>query len=324
MTNLIPPIAPELILDELQGRFLCHTQKANNDIYVVNAHNSPNTLKEVGRLRELSFRSSGGGSGKSYDLDEYDFLEKPFEQLIVWNPDKNEIIGGYRFLYGADAILDDRGKPMMPMCHIFDCSQRFVDNYLPYTIELGRAFVQPQYQSYKGGLKSLYSLDNLWDGIGAMIGTCDDVRYMVGKITIYPQMQIEARYAIIFFLNHFFADQEKLFTPIKEEVVPENFCEFFTNLFSEPTLEGNFKVLLTYLKERNERMPALIKAYIELASTMKSFGTCFDDEFGNIYDTGIMIAIDDIYKKKKERYLSFYLKKQAAKLDILLNKNSIL
>lgn len=324
MINLIPPIATELILDELQGRLLSRTQKANNEIYVVNGHNAPNTLKEIGRLRELSFRNSGGGSGKAFDLDEYDFLDKPFEQLIVWNPDKNEIVGGYRFLHGQNAVLDNNGKPITPMSHIFECSQLFIDQYLPYTIELGRAFVQPQYQSYKGGLKSLYSLDNLWDGIGAMIGTSDDVRYMVGKITIYPQMQIEARYAIIFFLNHFFADKKQLFMPINEEIVPENFCDFFTKLFSASSVQDNFKILLAYLKERNEKIPALIKAYIELASTMKSFGTCFDNEFGNIYDTGIMIAIDDIYNKKKERYLSYYIKKQAAKIDILLNKNKMI
>ena len=324
MTRLIAAVSPRLITDELDGKLLCNTQKAHNQIYIVNAHNAPNTMREIGRLRELSFRRGGGGSGKSYDLDAYDSLEKPFEQLIVWNPDRREIIGGYRFLLGRNATFDDRGKPVTPMSHIFDCSQLFIDEYLPYTIELGRAFVQPKYQSYRGGLKSLYSLDNLWDGIGAMIGNYEDVRYMVGKVTIYPQMQIEARYAIIYFLNHFFADEEKLFLPINEDIVPDNFCHFFEKMFSADTLKENFKILLEYLGERNERIPALIKAYIELASTMKSFGTCFDNEFGNIYDTGIMIAIDDIYSSKKERYLSYYLQKIAAKADMLLNKNKVI
>ncbi len=324
MAKLISAIDKSLILGELEGKLLCKTQKANNEIYVINAHNAPNTIKEIGRLRELSFRDSGGGSGKSYDLDDYDFLEKPFEQLIVWNPDKNEIVGGYRFIYGKNAVMDTHGKPSTPMSHIFDCSQKFIDEYLPYTIELGRAFIQPKYQSYKGGIKSLYSLDNLWDGIGAIIGAYDDVRYLVGKITIYPQMQIEARYAIIFFLKHFFADEEKLFIPINEEIIPDNFCDFFENLFSKDNTKDNFKILLNYLKDRNEKIPALIKAYIELASTMKSFGTCFDSEFGNIYDTGIMIAIEDIYMSKKERYLSYYIQKNAAKIDMIVKKNKII
>lgn len=324
MAKLISAIDKSLILNELEGKLLCKTQKANNEIYVINAHNAPNTIKEIGRLRELSFRNSGGGSGKSYDLDDYDFLEKPSEQLIVWNPDKNEIVGGYRFIYGKNAIMGKQGKPLTPMSHIFDCSQKFINEYLPYTIELGRAFIQPKYQSYKGGIKSLYSLDNLWDGIGAIIGVYDDIRYLVGKITIYPQMQIEARYAIIFFLNHFFADNEKLFTPIKEEVIPDNFCNFFKELFSKENTRENFRILLNYLKDRNEKIPALIKAYIELASTMKSFGTCFDSEFGNIYDTGIMIAIEDIYMRKKERYLSYYINKNAAKIDMIVKKNKII
>ncbi len=324
MAKLISAIDKSLILGELDGKLLCKTQKANNEIYVINAHNAPNTIKEIGRLRELSFRNSGGGSGKSYDLDDYDFLEKPFEQLMVWNPDKNEIVGGYRFICGKNAVMDMHGKPLTPMSHIFDCSQKFIDEYLPYTIELGRAFIQPKYQSYKGGIKSLYSLDNLWDGIGAIIGAYDDVRYLVGKITIYPQMQIEARYAIIFFLKHFFADEEKLFIPINEEIIPDNFCDFFENLFSKDNTKDNFKILLNYLKDRNEKIPALIKAYIELASTMKSFGTCFDSEFGNIYDTGIMIAIEDIYMSKKERYLSYYIQKNAAKIDMIVKKNKII
>ena len=184
------------------------------DGYIVDSHNAPNTVREIGRLRELSFRNSGGGSGKSFDLDEYDSLENPFKQLIVWNPEKREIIGGYRFLCGRDATFDTEGNPIMPMSHIFRASKRYISDYLPYTIELGRAFIQPKYQSYKGGLKSLYALDNLWDGIGAMIGNNDDVKYMVGKVTIYPKMKVEARYAITFFLKYFFEDKDKLFVPI--------------------------------------------------------------------------------------------------------------
>jgi len=321
MQPLIKPVDKDLIINELEGKLLCKTQKANNEIYIVNAHNSPNVIREIGRLRELSFRCSGGGSGNSYDLDDFDFLEKPFEQLIVFNPLKQEVIGGYRFLHGKNASFNQKGEPVMPMGHIFNFSKQYITDYMPFSIELGRAFIQPKYQSIKMGLKSLYSLDNLWDGLGEMINTYDDVRYLVGKVTIYPQMQIEARYAIIFFLKHFFPDKNNLFVPIKEEIVPNNFCNFFKKkLFTEKTIKENFRILIKYLKERNETIPPLIKAYIELSTTMKSFGTCFDTDFGNIYDTGIMITIDDIYDDKKERYLSRYIQKHSA-IDIIFNLN---
>ncbi len=319
MEQIISPIDKQLIIEEIQSGFLKKTQKAHNEIYIINGHNAPNTLKEIGRLRELSFRNSGGGTGKSYDIDNYDLLPKPFEQLIVWNPDKQEIIGGYRFLCGKDMARDEKGIIQMPLEHLFHFSDNYIDNYLPYTIELGRAFVQPKYQSYKGGLKSLYALENLWDGIGAMIGTLDNIKYLVGKVTIYPDMQIETRYAIEFFLRHFYIDKDNLIVPKTEDIIPKNFEDFFKNLFSADNISTNFKILQTYLKERNEKVPPLIKAYIELAHTMRSFGTCLDTHFGNIYDTGIMIAIDDIHKSKQERYMSFYLKKQAT-LNIVSNQ----
>lgn len=313
MQEIIPPVDKNLIIKELKGNLLNQTQKAGNEIYLISAHKSPNIMREISRLRELSFRQDGGGSGKELDFDDYDYLEKPSRQLIVWNPDAEEIVGGYRFLHGKDAEFDSKGKPIMPMGHIFDFSEKYIKEYLPHTLELGRAFIQPKYQSYQGGIKSLYSLDNLWDGIGMVLSTYDDLRYMVGKITIYPKMQIEARYAIMYFLEKFYGDKEELVTPIPhlEERVPENFMEVFDNLFDKDDIKKNLNILKRYMKERGEKIPPLIKAYIDLASTMKSFGTCLDSDFGNIYDTGIMIDMNDVYTSKKDRYLTMYLRKQA-------------
>ncbi|MDR1542963.1 MAG: GNAT family N-acetyltransferase [Prevotellaceae bacterium] len=305
MENIIKPIDNHLIINDLDGKLLCKTKKAGNEIYIFNAHNAPNIMKEIGRLRELSFRSAGGGSGKSYDLDEFDFLDRPFEQLVVYNPDNQEIIGGYRFQHLAN-IEFKNGEPNIPMSHIFSVSEKFLTDYAPHTIELGRAFIQPKYQSARMKLKSLFSLDNLWDGIGAMVSKHTEIQYLIGKVTIYPQMKPEARFAIMYFLAKFFSDKEKLFFPKNLEKVPLDYSKKLEKLFNGNNLKENFKILNIFVRKLDEHIPPLIRAYIELSDSMRTFGTVIDNDFGHIHDTGLMITIDDIYEDKKKRYLSEY------------------
>jgi hypothetical protein len=305
MIEIIYPIDKTLIQSELSGKLIGITKRANNEIYIVNAHSSPNVMREIGRLREVSFRNSGGGSGKSYDTDEFDFLPQPFEQLIVYNPDEMEIIGGYRFLHGSKVEFKN-GVPQVPMEHIFDFSEKFISKFIPNTIELGRAFIQPKYQSIRGGFKSLFALDNLWDGIGTMISLHPDTQYLIGKVTIYPQMNEKARMALIFYLQKFFPDHENLFLPKKPEIIPKSYRQKFEKMFYGENLKENFKILNAFVKKKGENIPPLIRAYIDLSASMRTFGTCIDRQFGNIHDTGIMITIDDIYEDKKKRYLGNY------------------
>ena len=145
--------------------FIRKTNYSNHDIHIVDFKNQPNTTLEIGRLRELSFRKSGGGTGKSFDLDEYDQRDEAYyKQLIVWDPDEKQIIGGYRFLLGSD-IVKSKKYNHTATNHLFNFSTQFLKNIFPYTIELGRSFVQPAYQPSSGNRKSIFSLDNLWDGI---------------------------------------------------------------------------------------------------------------------------------------------------------------
>ena len=160
------------------------TNKSNNEIYIVDAHNAPNTLREIGRLREIVFREAGGGTGKEVDLDEFDTCENCYKQLIVWNPDAQEIIGGYRYILGTDVKYDGNGQPILATSHMFHFSQKFIDDYMPYTIELGRSFVSLEYQNTgKHASKSLFALDNLWDGLGALTVIKPNVKYFFGKMT---------------------------------------------------------------------------------------------------------------------------------------------
>ncbi len=214
--EIIQPVPLELILAELTpDKELRTTNKSGNILYVVDAHDSPNTMREIGRLREISFRLAGGGTGKEVDIDEFDTRDNCCKQLIVWNPDSQEIIGGYRYLFGDQWDYDEEGQPILATSHMFTFSEKFIKEYAPYTIELGRSFVRPEYQSSKMGAKSLFALDNLWDGLGALTVINPNMKYYFGKMTMYPDYIRFGRDMILYFLKKHFDDKDGLIYPKK-------------------------------------------------------------------------------------------------------------
>ncbi len=309
METIIDPVDPYLLEEELTDtKFLRNTNNGKNKIYVFTAHDSPNLMREVGRLREITFRDAGGGTGLSVDIDEFDTMDLPFHQLIVWNPIEKEITGGYRFIHGRDIPCNSKGCLNSATAELFDFSAHFVRDYLPWSIELGRSFVQPNYQPTVNFRKGMYSLDNLWDGLGAMIIEHPDVKYFFGKMTMYPDYNRAARDIILYFLRKYFPDTETLMTP-GEPVKAETSDEVIARLFPFPTYEENYKVLIHEIRKYNEHVPPLVNAYMNLSPTMRTFGTSINHGFGDVEETGILIYIDDIYPRKKERHLKTYIQR---------------
>lgn len=303
MEALIPRKDRELIKQELTKEcFVRHTNFGKNEIYIVDANNAPNVLMEIGRLRELSFRDAGGGTGKSFDIDDYDVGNNPFRQLLVWNPKDEEIVGGYRFKHCKELDITKDGKVKTPTSKLFDYSREFVKDYIPITIELGRSFVQPAYQPMKNLRKGLYSLDNLWDGLGALVLRNPDVKCLFGKITMYRHSDLISREAIVYFLHKYFPDPDKLVFP-HHPVLLETESSIFEEIFTGNNYEENFKKLQAFVRGRNEHIPPLVNAYMNLSSTMKFFGTAINKDFGDVEESGIMITISDIYGAKKDRHL---------------------
>ena len=320
MEEIIKPVDKALLKAELTPeRKLRHTNKSNNDIYIVTWQDSPNVVREIGRLREIAFRAAGGGTGKSLDLDEYDTCDNPYRQLIVWNPEEEEIIGGYRFLPGNEISLDENNQPRLAMSHMFHFSDHFIKDYMPQTVELGRSFVTLEYQNTSRSVsKSLFALDNLWDGLGALTLVIPNVKYFLGKMTMYPSFSRTGRDMILFFLKKHFGDKDKLITtinPIKIDT-DEN---YLASLFTEDKFKDDYRLLNSEVRKLGYNIPPLVNAYMGLSPTMKVFGTAINDEFGNVEETGILMAFDEILAETRMRHINSFVKENPETIDILQN-----
>ncbi|GHE23196.1 GNAT family N-acetyltransferase [Sphingobacterium griseoflavum] len=304
MQEIIAPVERALIKSELtREAFVRYTNNGNNEVYLVNYHSAPNIMQEIGRLRELTFRGAGGGTGLSIDIDENDTCEHNYDQLIAWNPEEEEIIAGYRVMKCSDA-LDKDGNLHLSTAHYFAFSDTFVRDYLPYTLELGRSWVQPRYQPAIDNRKGLFSLDNLWDGLGALVMINPEIKYLFGKVTMYPQYHAVARDLLIYFMEHYFPDNEKLVVPFaKLNLSYKTDISAYHGIFDGLDYKEGYKVLNTKVRELGENIPPLINTYMNLSPSMRTFGTALNDEFGEVEETGIMITLEDIYPAKKERHM---------------------
>lgn len=302
--DTIQPVSKAILKKELNAEhFVRNTRKGGNEIYSLNHHGAPNVLKEIGRLREITFRASGGGTGKALDLDHFDTDENCYEQLIVWSPEDEEIIGGYRYIKCENAI-QNLPKITLSTTHYFSFTAQFISDFLPYTIELGRSWVRPDYQPSVNPRKGLFALDNIWDGLGAIIKFNPEIKYFFGKVTMYPNYNSEARNFLLTFMNHFFPDQDALLSAH----IPLDYShneKTYTDKIKELDFKEAYKVLNTFVRERNEFIPPLINIYMNLSPSMKTFGTAVNKDFGNVEETAILVEIQDIYEDKKQRHLDF-------------------
>ena len=307
MEDIIEPIEKELLLSELtDDKFVRTTNYGGNKIYIVNAHNAPNTMKEIGRLRELAFRQAGGGTGKACDIDECDTREIPYQQLIVWSDEMGEILGGYRFIDCSLPIVNEHGEPELSTAEIFNFSDQFIKKYLPHTIELGRSFVQPKFQSRQYFKQAIYALDNLWDGLGAIyMLNQDHIKYFFGKVTMYTSFNQTARDYILSFMKLYFKDTEQLVTP-QGEIIPSLTPEQVAEAFPNHNYKDDFKCLNRIVRDLGENIPPMFNAYMNLSSTMKLFGTATNPFFGGVEETGILITVDDVYQDKKARHIDTF------------------
>lgn len=308
MQPVIYPVDKEKLIAELtEERFIRKTNKGGNEIYIFNYQNSPNLMKEVGRIRELTFRSAGGGTGKEIDIDEFDIAENtPYQQLIVWDPKEKEIVGGYRYILCEHLSLNAEGEPNLATTELFRFSEHFKQHYLPQMIELGRSFVHPLYQSTRMGRKSVFALDNLWDGLGALTVDHPEINYFFGKVTMYTNFNITARNMILYFMTKYFRDTEELVQPIFPLEINIDTVKM-EQIFTGNSYEEDYKTLSHNVRNLGENIPPLVNAYMSLSPSMRTFGTAINPGFGGVEETAILINIADVYEAKKKRHIATYI-----------------
>ena len=324
MEEIIPKISREVLKSELtEDKKLRMTNKSGNEVYVVTWQDSPNVVRELGRLREIAFREAGGGTGLSMDLDEFDTMENPYKQLLVWDPEEEEILGGYRYLLGSEVQLRPDGQPLLATSHMFHFSERFMRDYMPYTIELGRSFVTLEYQSSRMGTKGLFALDNLWDGLGALTVIEPNVKYLFGKFTMYPSYDRLARDMILYFLNKHFPDPDRLIEPMKPLQLWHD-PKQFEQLFTMDEFRKDYRILNREVRKLGYNIPPLVNAYMNLSPTMKLFGTAINDGFGDVEETGILIAVDEILVEKRMRHIDTFAAEHPELVNITSGANKIL
>ena len=324
MEEIIAPISKEVLKSELtEDKRLRFTNKSNNEIYIVTYQDSPNVVREIGRLREIAFRAAGGGTGLSLDLDEYDVMENPYKQLVVWTPEAEEILGGYRYLRGTDVQFEENGQPKLATAHLFNFSETFLKEYLPTTIELGRSFVTLEYQSTRAGSKGLFALDNLWDGLGALTVVMPEVKYFFGKMTMYPSYNRFGRDMILYFLNKHFEDKDNLITPLKPLQL-ETDPNLLARIFCKDTFKEDYRILNTEVRKLGYNIPPLVNAYMGLSPTMRMFGTAINYGFGDVEETGILIAVDEILEEKRIRHIESFVNQHPEALAFTSGANRVI
>lgn len=321
MEKIIDPVPVELLKAELtKSKKLQDTNKGHNELYIVTWQDSPNVVTEIGRIREEAFRAAGGSTGNAIDLDEYDKMEVPYKQLIVWDPDEEAIIGGYRFLFGSDASFDENGQPILASSHQFHFSQKFIEEYLPYTIELGRSFVAPEYQSSRAGARSIFAMDNLWDGLVAIVMKNPQMLYFFGKITIYPSYDHVTRNLIYHFLWKHFGDKEELVRPWEDQnLLPDADPGLMDLVLHEEEMQEDYKLLKAAARSRGVNVPPNVTAYISITPEMLMFGTAVNRLMHNIEDSALLLPFDSIYNEKKHRHVGAYFRLLNARRKIAIN-----
>ena len=275
--------------------FLGRATHCNSDIYTFDGAQYPALMREVWRLRDMSFKEVGVALSDSVNGCAAD-CDGSCRQLVVWDSAVGEIVGGYRYSLGAEVAPES-----LSIWRYFSLSQRFVNDYLPSALELGRTFVSPHYQR-GAGHRTIYALDALWEGLGRVVLE-SDVHYLFGRVTLYPSLGVRARNLLVGFMRYLFPSREMLVSA--REPIRMGLSRYrCRKLFVGETIAENYRILISLLRRMRRVVPPIISSYMRLSPTMQTFDTYENRDLGGVAEAAIMLTVDDFYDGIKRRYLS--------------------
>ncbi len=291
--NVAHPEERKSLRDELSSSELLGRTADDKIIYLYDYAKKSTILKEVGRLREMTFRKVGEGTGRQRDTDDYD---KYYRHIVLWDDKELEVVGSYRVGQGRE-ICDVFGVSGFYTNSLFNFSSDF-NELLPHSIELGRSFVQSKYWGSR-------ALDYLWYGIGAYLKKHSFVKYMFGPVSLSNSYPDEAKKLLIYFYSKYFPAPKKFATSKNPFVLSRHEEEEFEGYFGFENYEEDFRKLKNLLKNYGCIVPVLFKQYSELCEKggvyFSDFGV--DPDFGDCVDGFIIVEIDKILPAKRERYM---------------------
>lgn len=270
-------------------------------IYTFDGARFPHLMREVWRLRSISYRGVGVSLDGDVGGDASD-VDGSCRQLVVWDDVLKRVVGGYRYAFGADVMPEQ-----LAVGRYYRLSKRFVNDYLPYSMELGRSFISPEYQSAMSR-HTIYALDALWEGLGRVVVT-RDVRYLFGRVTLYPSLCGEACNLLVGFMRYIFPSHERLLlarTPLSVGLSRFRCRQIFVG----ETLGENYRILQSRMRDMQCVIPPIISSYMRLSPTMQTFDMYENGDLGGVTEAAILLTVDDFYDDIKRRYLSFDVKQR--------------
>jgi len=292
--NIIHPVKTKLIRKELKDSKLIGKTLDGKHIYLFDYIPNSSVMREIGRLRELSFRQIQEGTGNALDVDSYD---RYYRHLILWDEDELEIIGSYR-IGEAGEILSEYGERGLYTNSLFKFDKALLP-YLENAIELGRSFIQPRYQGKR-------SLDYLWYGIGAYLHQHPEIQYLFGPVSMSSAWPDVAQKTIAGFYTVLLGDDTMLCEPrLPFHFDPVDEFASFHNISTEDEYKQAYTVLKEKLGKFGVKVPVLYKQYVELCHPggCKFLGFNIDPKFSNCVDALILVQVNTIKAKKYQRYI---------------------
>lgn len=312
--DIIPARDPNIIQAELSEQLLLRkTNRAGNEIYIFHANDAPNTMLEIGRLREIAFRGSGGGTGLPADIDAHDIDPNGYRQLVVWDPQKKQLIGGYRYILGGN-VASVGEQTSLSSNEIFHFSKTFIEEYIPKTIELGRSFVRMEEGDGKILPASIFALDNLWDGLGGLILIHEEYQYFFGKVTMYQDYNKKAKDLIAYYFQTYFQGDQELMHPIHPISIEVPISELRAVIKGDNP-KADYKNLSKTIRDMGTTIPPLVNSYLGLSSSLMYFGTSVNPHFGNVEETAIMIPMEEISDDKIRRHVESFIRDASKRIS---------